>query len=190
MSRIFLTSDTHFGHTNIVQYDKTPWDTLEGLEEGIIQRWNEVVRPEDSVLHVGDFSFRGADYTRDRLIQLNGKITLIRGNHDRNSYRSIGFHDFMTSTILDTKRGLVVVAHKPALCVQEARKNGIGMALCGHVHQMFVRSSVLGVQLVNVGCPAHNYYPVELSQLLDMFDIPAEGEFSEEDYERARGGRA
>ena len=80
---IFFTSDTHFGHTNIMKYCKRPFETVEEMDQTIIDNWNSVVRPEDIVFHLGDFGFCGSLRLREIVDQLNGKIYLITGNHDR-----------------------------------------------------------------------------------------------------------
>lgn len=82
----FVTSDTHLGHANILQY--CPWrqtwaSSIEEHDAKLIAAWNAVVGKDDTVLHLGDFAFgtkaRFAHYVR----QLHGFIVLVRGNHDR-----------------------------------------------------------------------------------------------------------
>jgi len=76
---IWIISDTHFFHENIGRYCNRP----ENWQELIIKNWNDLISPDETVLHLGDFSF-GKRSNFDLLIeQLHGKIILIRGNHDR-----------------------------------------------------------------------------------------------------------
>jgi calcineurin-like phosphoesterase family protein len=75
---IFFVSDTHFGHNNIIQYCKRPFETVEGMNECMVQMWNETVKPKDTVYHLGDVAF--GDY--HLIPRLNGKIKLVPGNHD------------------------------------------------------------------------------------------------------------
>jgi calcineurin-like phosphoesterase family protein len=57
-----------------------PWDTVEAMDEAMVERWNSVVRPQDTVYHLGDVVInRKALPTLGRL---NGQKTLIKGNHD------------------------------------------------------------------------------------------------------------
>jgi len=64
MSKQFLTSDLHLGHDNIRKYCSRPFKTLEEMNETIIRRWNERVKKEDFVYHVGDFCFRNSNDSR------------------------------------------------------------------------------------------------------------------------------
>ena len=90
MSETWFTSDTHYGHKNILQYEKEarPFETIEEMHEVLIHNWNSVVAPADIVYHLGDFCFgRGNIRHAGRL---NGKKRLVLGNHD--VYQS---HDYL-----------------------------------------------------------------------------------------------
>ena len=56
---IFFTSDTHFDHKNILRFCNRPWETVEEMNQGLIDNWNSVVGPDDIVFHLGDVSFGG-----------------------------------------------------------------------------------------------------------------------------------
>lgn len=83
----FFTSDHHFGHANIIGYSQRTnpdtgelFATVEEMDDYLIRAWNSVVKPGDTVYHLGDL-------TKDRnprpyLERLNGSIVLTRGNHD------------------------------------------------------------------------------------------------------------
>lgn len=85
---IFFISDTHFGHANMLNfrnYDGTrmrPFDSIEELDELMIENWNKVVKPTDKVYHLGDVFYKSGN--PDSIAQrLNGDKVLILGNHDR-----------------------------------------------------------------------------------------------------------
>ncbi len=82
--QIFLTADHHFGHKAIVRYSERPFATIDEMDAALISRWNEVVGPKDIVFHIGDISFHRAARTEEILHALNGRIRLVRGNHDKN----------------------------------------------------------------------------------------------------------
>lgn len=86
MPAVFLVSDTHFGHAGVCKFlrnDGTklrPWDDPAEMDEEMVKRWNETVRPKDKVYHLGDVVInRRALKTLERL---NGEKVLIKGNHD------------------------------------------------------------------------------------------------------------
>ena len=86
MPAVFLVSDTHFGHLGVCKFTKDdgsklrPWDSPEEMDEEMVKRWNETVRPTDKVYHLGDVVInRKALHILHRL---NGDKVLIKGNHD------------------------------------------------------------------------------------------------------------
>lgn len=82
---VWFTSDTHFGHKNIIKFcEKTrPFSSIDEHDDHIISKWNSQVQPNDIVFHLGDFSFGNLTFTKGVLEQLNGRKVLIYGNHDQ-----------------------------------------------------------------------------------------------------------
>lgn len=85
---IWFTSDTHFGHRNIVGPEVSKWkdgfrdfDSLEKMDTTIINNINKYVMPDDILYHLGDFAFRDVYKNRNRINCKN--IHLILGNHDK-----------------------------------------------------------------------------------------------------------
>ena len=81
----WFTSDTHFGHAKIIGYCKRPFSSVQQMDEALIERWNARVEDGDVVYHLGDFATGGVEAADRYRMRLNGKIILIRGNHDRRS---------------------------------------------------------------------------------------------------------
>lgn len=79
---IYFTSDTHYGHANIIPVCKRPFASVEEMEEAMVANWNRVVQPNDSVYHLGDFFWCNGNKARAIAERLNGKKYWIRGNHD------------------------------------------------------------------------------------------------------------
>jgi len=77
--KFFIAGDTHLNHGKIATYCQRP----ENFTELIIKRWNERVRPEDTVIHLGDVAIGKKEYIAPQVRLLNGNKILIRGNHDK-----------------------------------------------------------------------------------------------------------
>jgi len=86
--KIFFTSDNHFYHNRIIEYSKRPFVDVEDMHYQMIQKWNAIVQPNDTVYNLGDFSFGKIDDTVKILKRLNGNIHLTLGNHDRELIRN------------------------------------------------------------------------------------------------------
>lgn len=87
MPAVFLVSDTHFGHAGVCRFTRNdgctplrPWDDPNEMDEAMVKAWNERVRPNDKVYHLGDVVINRRALTT--LGRLNGDKVLIRGNHD------------------------------------------------------------------------------------------------------------
>ena len=82
MNRIFVVSDTHFGHKKVIEFEREhrPFATIDEHDRELVARWNAVVKPKDTVWHLGDV-FLGKD-SHLVLGELNGIKRLVLGNHD------------------------------------------------------------------------------------------------------------
>lgn len=83
----FLIADLHLGHekacTTFKRADGSPlrpFINAQEMDETIVARWNERVRPQDKVYVLGDVVI--ARKHMDTLGRLQGKLRLVRGNHD------------------------------------------------------------------------------------------------------------
>lgn len=135
MPSVFLVSDTHFGHAGVCRFthpdDATvklrPWDNADEMDEEMIRRWNDRVRPADKVYHLGDVVInRRALKTLHRL---NGDKVLIRGNHDifRDDEYRMYFRELRAYHVMN---GLIL-SHIP---VHEASLGRFGCNIHGHLH--------------------------------------------------------
>lgn len=82
MGKIFYIADYHFGHANVIRFDKRPFNSAEEMDKTMIDNWNDVVGKDDTVYILGDFCWNTEERWIEILDQLNGKKVLIRGNHD------------------------------------------------------------------------------------------------------------
>lgn len=82
---IYFISDTHFNHSNIIEYCNRPFNDIKEMNDTLINNWNSVVKKDDIVYHLGDFALADEEKLKELYSKLNGTIILIRGNHDGKS---------------------------------------------------------------------------------------------------------
>ena len=70
----WVMSDTHFGHKNVITSDSRPFEDVAEMDEALIENWNSVVKPGDTIYHLGDFAFYSEDKVCGILERLNYRI--------------------------------------------------------------------------------------------------------------------
>ena len=175
-NREFFIADTHFFHANIIKYCNRPWnsgkdsdgklivtdDDVEKMNQALISNWNNVVGPDDTVWHLGDFCFgkNKIERAKEILKQLNGKVNLVLGNHDLSGsdnikkYYDAGFNKVYDRSILIN--GYVILSHVPMLFLND---NCPFVNIAGHVHDSTAFSTWTPTQVI-VSVERHNYSPV------------------------------
>ncbi len=86
MNKVFVSSDLHFGHANIIRYCGRPFKSASQMNTELVRRWNSRVSREDTVYFLGDFAMGpsvDADFIVAMLQSLNGKLFIVMGNHDQ-----------------------------------------------------------------------------------------------------------
>lgn len=139
-NKIFVTSDTHFSHKNILVYEAAnrPFKNKEEMDRVLIQRWNSVVRPCDVVFHLGDFAFAGKTIIKNIMSRLNGRKFLLLGNHDR--YKKIDWTDVGFDRVFKNPfkmDGRFIFSHEPLDVVPDGTIN-----IYGHVHSSMYFNNV------------------------------------------------
>jgi calcineurin-like phosphoesterase family protein len=156
----FLTSDTHFGHANVIKYCARPFRDVEEMNRTMIERWNARVGPDDIVRHLGDFAMGRPERFAEYMRALNGYKILVLGNHDRgfNTMRQIGFNEVHRSLVY---RG-ALLRHHPQ---DDLDAKGFSLQLCGHVHERWAtRRTPGGGLVVNVGVDQHGFGPITFEE--------------------------
>jgi len=115
LSKNWVTSDHHFNHTNIIEYESRPFKSTTEMNEVMIANWNHVVKPGDIVYHLGDFAFKKKEEAAAIRERLNGYIVLVIGNHDGNKSRcwDIGFSEVWETLVLNDERYNLIMSHIP-----------------------------------------------------------------------------
>lgn len=109
MSYTFFTADLHFNHTNIINFCKRPFKSVENMNDALIRNWNSRVSEDDTVYHVGDFCFKGNALWWEK--HLNGKVIHIKGNHDDNNK----VKTILTNCIAKFGDKVFLIQHEPPL---------------------------------------------------------------------------
>jgi calcineurin-like phosphoesterase family protein len=175
MSKIWLTSDCHFNHLNILPYepDTRPFKSIEDMNEMLISNWNGIVQPEDEVYILGDFFMGQLSEIEPILNRLKGKITLIRGNHD--TKKRIELYEKNGITVKDIdyisyKGRYFVLCHFPnenqEFIDMIRNDNSEVIWLYGHVHSKAPKGYHNG--MFHVGVDTNNLTPISLQTIWDQ----------------------
>jgi calcineurin-like phosphoesterase family protein len=168
-NNIFVTSDNHFYHDNIIAFENRPFQNIEDMNKKMIAKWNEVVGENDLVYILGDFSFGNAKQTNEILVQLNGHKILIIGNHD-NFLESKKFDRSLFDDICDFLKINMygqefILCHYPlASCTDKI------ISLYGHLHSNNLDSShycnTIALKSYNVGVDVNNFMPINIKDII------------------------
>jgi len=183
----YYIADLHFGHTNIINFDKRPFSSTKEMEETIIRNWNGRVTKDDKVYILGDFCWDLEREWISILDKLNGYKVLIIGNHDLKSptlalkKRFIKICD--REEVKDNGRR-IILDHYPILFYRGSYNKDVWQ-FCGHTHnrtneEMKRREYVQDLidsrkedydnrgQIINVGCMMEyvNYTPRTADELI------------------------
>ena len=134
---IYVTSDLHFGHKNIIKYENRPFQNIEEMDKTIIDLWNKTINTDDIIYILGDFSWYKGEKTNEILELLKGNKILIIGNHDRNFLEDKKFNKELFQEIcyykeLRINKTKIVLFHYPIID-WNGKFNG-SIHLYGHVH--------------------------------------------------------
>ena len=144
----YYIADCHFYHEALNErMDKRGFSSVEEMHTHMIEKWNARVRKNDEVVILGDFSYGRGEETNRILEQLNGRLYLIRGNHDDRFLKDRAFHKDRFGWIKDYEKlhdnnRSVVLSHYPIFCYDgQYRRDAQGepktYMLYGHVHDTF-----------------------------------------------------
>ena len=169
---IYLTSDTHFGHANIIKYCNRPYKDTYLMDKSLTENWNSIVTPEDTVYHLGDFAFGGIS---KYLPKLNGNILLIRGNHDRDSDIKGSGINYIQNMDFEYGGYRFKMNHRPVFKEgtpdqfndREQRAkidlNNYDWILCGHVHEKWKTFQ----KNINVGTDIWGFKPITFDDIIE-----------------------
>jgi calcineurin-like phosphoesterase family protein len=164
----FYISDTHFFHEMLLgtnDFAPRPFPNVDAMNQAMIDAWNEVVKPTDTVYHLGDIAMhpkydKARDLYLEVLLQLNGHIEFIKGNHDSRALLNFlaannpvmddglpkfNFHD--VGAIVKFNHHQAIMTHYPMLL---GMPNTTSLNLHGHIHHSMIPLA----ENINVGVDA------------------------------------
>ncbi len=153
---IYVISDTHFGHSNVIEYGRRPFSSCAEMDDFMVTAWNETVRDQDIVYHLGDVYFHNGF---EALPKLKGRKRLVLGNHDdpKDKYLYSSFQQISAWRMFPEFGILLthVPVHESALRV----KNLINVH--GHIHQR----SLMDPRYACVSVEHTDYRPINIDEL-------------------------
>lgn len=170
MVQTWLTADLHINHSKIIQYCNRPFKNVDDMNKKLIKNWNNRVKKDDIVYHVGDFCFREHKDTPKAehwIKQLNGRIIFINGNHDEGGRNTLKTD--IHSVIIKKGKRYFYLVHDP----KDAENFDINIV--GHVHKEWkfkTEKWSIGqnIDLINVGTDMWNYAPVSYDQMMKEYN--------------------
>lgn len=175
--KIWFISDTHFFHwkpDKTFLIDARHFNTIEEMNETIINNWNSMISPNDTVYHLGDVMLQDTDRGIEILKQLNGKIHIIRGNHDTDSrierYKECeNVVEITWGTMIKYHKVHIFLSHAPSIyrtMDDKPNKQGI-LNFHGHTHQSTNFRDENNPYVYHVGVDSHNMKPVFIDDILE-----------------------
>lgn len=159
----WFTSDTHWGHENVLRYDNRPFSSIEEHDEELIRRWNVCVQPGDIVYHLGDVAWHNKQVDVERLLKrLRGTKILICGNHDQKSVVKAEGWAKVTPYHEITIQGQKICLFHYRMTVWNRSHHG-SWALHGHSHGTLPVS--VTSKTLDVGTMCWSYAPVSFPEI-------------------------
>lgn len=176
MRDIYFVSDTHFDHTNMLNFLDNEGKKFRGdifadvteMNETMIRNWNSVVKTTDIIYHLGDVTFKPNNFARIAS-RLNGHKRLLVGNHDDpKNFELTRWFEKVSLWRLFKDEG-IIFSHIPLRADQFRYK----VKFCGHGH---IHQNVIDdPQYINLCVEHTNYTPVSMDRIKEMMKERAHG---------------
>ncbi len=163
----YLISDLHLDHDNIIEYCDRPFESVEDMNKTLVENWNTMVDPTDSVLYGGDLTIRqSAAALLDWLDELNGEIVFLLGNHDQTVFEGLDKVRFVDEYRFKYRGVPFYAVHDPA----DVPSNPTGWVLHGHHHNNWPDRFPFvdhDNRRVNLSVELLNYRPLSTDRLVE-----------------------
>ena len=174
MPSVFLVSDTHFGHAGVCRFTHEdtgvkirPWTDPDEMDEAMVKAWNETVRPNDKVYHLGDVVINRK--ALKIMSRLNGDKVLIRGNHD--IFRDTEYREYFRELRAYHVMNGMILSHIP---IHEESLGRFGVNIHGHLHtRRVMKDGAIDVRYHCVCVEQTDFRPILFEDVIKR--IEAEG---------------
>lgn len=171
---IWITSDTHFGHNQDFLYNPRGFENISEHDQKIIDKWNEIIQPDDVVYHLGDVMLNDNEYGMKCLEQLNGNIKIVPGNHDTSKrlvlYQTLSNVEVLNlAEIIKFEKYNFYLSHHPTITSNLDFDKPLKARLiniCGHCHTKDKFLDMDKGVIYHVEMDAHNCQPIKLETIL------------------------
>lgn len=174
---IHFISDNHWGHKAVIWMSSRPFSNIDEMNSFMLEKWNEVVQPNDKVYYLGDFMYKmnPNKFVREILDNLNGKIYLLLGNHDeRHIKKYIPRTEWIKdrhelSYVYNEKEYKFILDHYPLYSWKGMYRGYIH--LHGHTHNNTndIEYETFGKKM-NVNCELIGYKPISIINVIKRFE--------------------
>lgn len=168
--KLFFTSDHHFGHDRIIEYCSRPFPDMWAMNEAMIVRWNEVVDIDDTIYHLGDFSWKNPSMAAAILARLNGNKYLCIGSHDKHMLKLARFFVDIRESFMINISNTQLVFMNHYLHKTWPRSHHGTWHLFGHSHGRMNTYAAGEGKLLDVGVDTHNFRPWSLSEIIEVME--------------------
>ena len=162
----YFISDTHFGHKNVIRFCNRPWKTVQEMNDGMVEIWNDHITDADRVFVVGDVFLMDSKDATPIINSLNGYKILIAGNHDRSekTMLSCGFDEYHREYDYELDGfGIGLINHYPMPDTVIVNR-GYNFLIHGHIHDPPV---IRGLK-INVAVDINDFKPISKLKIMDM----------------------
>jgi len=185
-NKIWLISDTHFDHANIIKYCARPFADVKEMNKVLVRNWNKTVKNNDIVYFLGDMtgpycsrrlpcymiSYWTSEKVNCWMRKLKGNIIFIRGNHENENYAKIESAMEKDYEIIEYKEYKFLLIHDPKDIKRINKlRNFDGWIIHGHEHNNKLKNYpfINGERrTINVSVEVINYKPVSLDWILSL----------------------
>ena len=174
-------SDTHYGHWNICKHCDRPFSDVHHMNSILTNNHNSIVRPNDNVIHLGDFCFRG-NSADSYITRLNGNIWFVLGTHDKDLKKFFGdsimkqfngktYRILPAESMISIDGQKIVLSHY-AMLTWASKHHGNWM-LHGHSHYNLKATQKDGTALgkiLDVGVDGNDFKPYSFDEIFKIME--------------------